>query len=77
VHEQLAMREICGAMAEAEPSLTGSILFGSWVCCALDHLDGLELVGRWRAGESVLRGATSRRLPHQRTLPPRPMVGAA
>jgi hypothetical protein len=77
VHEQLAMREICGAMADADPALTDSILFGSWVCCYLDHLDGLELVGRWRAGESVLRGSTSRRLSRQRTLSHRPMVGAA
>jgi hypothetical protein len=75
VHEQLAMREICGAMAEEDPGLTESILFGAWVCCYLDYLDGRELVGRWNAGESVLRRAGSRALPRQRTA--RPMVGAA
>ena len=77
VHEQLAMREICGAMAEEDPGLTDSILFGSWVCCYLDYLDGLELVGSWSAGESALRSLPSRRLPHQRVRSPRPMVGAA
>jgi Iron-containing redox enzyme len=75
VHEQLAMREICGAMAEEDPALTEDILFGSWVCCYLDFLDGLELVGRWSAGQSALRGAAAHGVPHQRTA--EPMVGAA
>ena len=76
VHEQLAMREICGAMAEEEPALAESILFGSWVCSYLEYLDGVELVGRWSAGESALRRPASR-LPHQRVRAARPMVGAA
>ena len=76
VHEQVAMREICGAMAEEEPALADSILFGSWVCCYLDYLDGLELVGRWSEGESALRRPASR-LPHQRVRVSSPMVGAA
>jgi hypothetical protein len=75
VHEQLAMREICGAMAEADAGLTGDILFGSWVCCYLDYLDGLELVGRWSAGQSALRGSAGRGLPRQRAAGQ--MVGAA
>ncbi len=70
VHEQLAMREICGAMAEEDPALADSILFGSWVCCYLDYLDGTVLVGRWSAGESVLRQqpiqSSPRQLPRQR-----------
>jgi pyrroloquinoline quinone (PQQ) biosynthesis protein C len=77
VHEQLAMREICGAMAEEDPTLTESILFGSWVCCYLDYLDGAELVERWRAGGSVLRPTNATRLPHQRRGRTTPMVGAA
>jgi hypothetical protein len=77
VHEQLAMREICGAMAEEDPALTDSILFGTWVCCYLDYLDGQELVGRWRAGESALRRPSSRQLPRQRGRSVSPMVGAA
>ena len=76
VHEQLAMREICGAMAEEEPAIADSILFGSWVCSYLEYLDGLELVGRWSGGESALRQAASR-LPHQRARATGPMVGAA
>ncbi len=76
VHEQLAMREICGAMAEADPALTESILFGSWVCSYLEHLDGRELVGRWTAGETVLRRSPVQLLPQQRLGEPQ-MVGAA
>ena len=76
VHEQLAMREICGAMAEEEPALADSILFGSWVCCYLEYLDGLELVGRWSAGESALYRPASR-LPRQRARATGRMVGAA
>jgi len=75
VHEQLAMREICGAMAEADERLTEDILFGSWVCCYLDYLDGVELVGRWTAGESALRGSAERGVPRQRSAGQ--MVGAA
>ncbi len=82
VHEQLAMREICGTMAEEDPTLVESILFGSWVCCYLDYLDGCELVGRWTAGDSALRQTpgqiSSRSLPLQRGgRGSRPMVGAA
>jgi hypothetical protein len=77
VHEQLAMREICGVMAEEDPGLTESILFGSWVCCYLDYLDGLELVERWSAGGSVLRRPAAALLPHQRVDRVTPMVGAA
>jgi len=75
VHEQLAMREICGVMAEEDPSLTESILFGSWVCCYLDHLDGVELVRRWSTGDSALRLSTRRPVPSQRGA--EQMVGAA
>ncbi len=74
VHEQLAMREICGAMAEEDATLTDDILFGSWVCCYLDYLDGRELVARWSEGGSVLRSG-ARDLPRQRTASQ--MVGAA
>ncbi len=78
VHEQLAMREICGAMAEQDPTLVESILFGSWVCCYLDYLDGLELVGRWSAGDTALRRTSWRQLPQQRNgRVTRQMVGPA
>jgi pyrroloquinoline quinone (PQQ) biosynthesis protein C len=77
VHEQLAMREICGALAAEDPSLTDSILFGSWVCCYLDYLDGVELVGRWNAGASALRPSAPGRVPSQRRGIGREMVGAA
>jgi hypothetical protein len=77
VHEQLVMREICGTMAEADPALTESILFGSWVCSYLENLDGLLLVGRWSAGESALRRPSVQHLPQQRLRGETAMVGAA
>ena len=66
--------EFVTRMAEEDPSLTESILFGSWVCCYLDYLDGVELVGRWTAGESALRPP---RLPVPSQRGAERMVGAA
>ena len=77
VHEQLAMRDICGAMAEQDPALAESILFGSWVCCYLDYLEGRELVGRWAEGESALRRTATVQLSQQRERRSSAMVGAA
>jgi hypothetical protein len=57
VHEQLALRDICGRMAEEEPELADDILFGAFVCCHLEALDGARLVGAWREGRSALRDA--------------------
>jgi pyrroloquinoline quinone (PQQ) biosynthesis protein C len=57
VHEQLALRDICGTMAEEEPALVDDILFGAFVCCHLEALEGERLVGAWREGRSALRDA--------------------
>ena len=55
VHEQVALREICGRMAQEQPELTGDILFGAWVCLHLEELDGRHLLDAWSAGRSALR----------------------
>ncbi len=57
VHEQLALRDICGRMGEEEPQLVDDILFGAFVCCHLEARDGDRLVGAWREGRSALRDA--------------------
>lgn len=36
VHEQLAMRTICGTLMAEEPALVGSVLFGAFTCLDLE-----------------------------------------
>ena len=55
VHEQIAVRDICGRMAEEEPGLTDDILFGAWVCLHLEELEGRRLLEAWSTGRSALR----------------------
>ncbi len=57
VHEQLALRDICGTMAADDPGLADDILFGAFICCHLEALEGARLVGAWREGRSALRDA--------------------
>jgi hypothetical protein len=52
VHEQVAARDLCGALVQDRPDEVGEVVFG--VLCAL-HLDGLsarELLSRWQDAES-------------------------
>ena len=55
VHEQIAVREICGSMVEEDARLADDVLFGAWTCCYLEYLDGQHLIERWSRGESALR----------------------
>ncbi len=55
VHEQIAGRDLCGALAEASPELLGDILFGAASCLYLDDLVADHLLGAWSRGESSLR----------------------
>ena len=57
VHEQLALRDICGGLGDEEPELVGDILFGAFICCHLEALDGARLVEAWQEGRSALRDA--------------------
>lgn len=56
VHEQVAAHDLCGALATAEPELTGDILVGAACCLKLDGRVGAHLLGRWKQGLSALRG---------------------
>ena len=49
VHEQLAVRTICGAMVEEEPHLEADVLLGVATCLLLDGIAGGELLDRWQA----------------------------
>ena len=49
VHEQVALRDICGSLVAAEPELAGDVLFGAAACLALDEVAGEELLASWAA----------------------------
>jgi len=55
VHEQIAGRDLAGALAEDEPELLGDILFGAVACLALDDIAGERMLSAWQGGESALR----------------------
>lgn len=46
-HEQLAMHDVCEALAIAEPELEADIAFGAAVCLHLDALAAAELLDAW------------------------------
>jgi hypothetical protein len=48
VHEQVAVRDVCGGLVESEPALLPDVLFGVSGCLYLDMLDGNHLLSDWR-----------------------------
>lgn len=54
VHEQIAGRDLAGALAEDEPELLPDILFGAAACLALDDAVADHMHGAFRAGRSSL-----------------------
>ncbi|MFC4556259.1 iron-containing redox enzyme family protein [Georgenia faecalis] len=61
VHEQIAGRDLAGALAELEPQVRDDVLWGAAAYLAVDGLAGAEMLAAWERGESALR---------------RPLVGA-
>ncbi|MFB2599944.1 iron-containing redox enzyme family protein [Herbiconiux sp. P17] len=57
VHEQIAGRDLAGALAEASPELLDDILFGAASCLLLDDLVAQHLLTAWKNGDSSLRAA--------------------
>lgn len=55
VHEQIAGRDLAGALAESEPELLDDILFGAAACLAVDGMVGEHILSSWTAGRSSLR----------------------
>jgi hypothetical protein len=47
VHEQVAARDLCGGLVDAEPHLHEDVLFGAAVALHLDGLSATELMARW------------------------------
>ena len=51
VHEQVAVRDLCGALVTHEPHLRADVLFGAACVLHLDALFAEDLLGRWRADD--------------------------
>jgi pyrroloquinoline quinone (PQQ) biosynthesis protein C len=52
VHEQVALRDICGALVRDEPELLPDVLLGVASCIHLDALAAEELLDRWGQDEA-------------------------
>jgi hypothetical protein len=55
VHEQIAGRDLAGALAEDQPELLPDIMFGAAACLTVDGLVGAHVLDAWQRGESSLR----------------------
>jgi hypothetical protein len=47
VHEQVALRDICGALVEREPDLAEDVLLGAWTCLDLEAHTATAMLARW------------------------------
>jgi pyrroloquinoline quinone (PQQ) biosynthesis protein C len=52
VHEQVAVRDICGTLVEAEPELRQDVLFGVAACLLLDARAAGRMLGDWERDET-------------------------
>lgn len=55
VHEQIAARDLAGALAEDRPELLRDIMFGAAACLALDGEVSRHMLSAWQEDESSLR----------------------
>jgi len=61
VHEQIAARDLAGALVADEPELLASVFFGAAACLALDELVADHIHDAWKDGRSSLREPGSAR----------------
>ena len=47
VHEQIAIRAICGGLLEAEPHLAADVWFGAWSCLRMEDEVARRLLDEW------------------------------
>jgi hypothetical protein len=57
-HEQVALHDLCGALAQDEPELAESILFGAAACLHVDARFAGAVLDAWQRGLSSLRVPT-------------------
>ncbi|WP_436277928.1 iron-containing redox enzyme family protein [Pseudactinotalea suaedae] len=55
VHEQIAARDLAGALAEDRPDLLPDIMFGAAACLTVDGWLAQEMLDAWADGRSSLR----------------------
>ncbi|WP_420112657.1 iron-containing redox enzyme family protein, partial [Pseudactinotalea sp.] len=55
VHEQIAARDLAGALAHDRPDLVPDIMFGAAACLAVDGWVAQHTLDSWEAGRSSLR----------------------
>ncbi|MDF2990456.1 MAG: hypothetical protein K0S37_970 [Microbacterium sp.] len=60
VHEQIAGRDLAGALAEDRPELLADIVFGAAACLEVDARVGQHMLDAWSRGTSSLRGEDER-----------------
>ncbi|NYI99857.1 hypothetical protein HNR19_000556 [Nocardioides thalensis] len=58
VHEQVAIREICGSLVADDAGLATDVLFGAAACLAVDGLAGDVLLRRWREQPAAVEAAS-------------------
>lgn len=63
VHEQIAARDLAGALGEDRPELIPDIFFGAAACLALDDRAADEIRVAFEDGRSSLRGSAAVRVP--------------
>ncbi len=49
VHDQVAVRQICGTLVEDEPHLLEDVFFGAWTCLDLEARFAASVLERWAA----------------------------
>ena len=49
VHEQLAVRTICGSLLEDEPGLRDDVFFGAFTCLDLENRFAHRMLDAWAA----------------------------
>ncbi|MCW2796733.1 iron-containing redox enzyme family protein [Nocardioides sp.] len=47
VHEQLAVRTVCGSLVAQEPGLTDDVYFGAFTCLDLENRVAVRMLSRW------------------------------
>jgi hypothetical protein len=57
VHEQLALRDICGTLVAENPMLAEDVLFGAAVCGRLDAVVAEQTLDAWQRGDTSLVAA--------------------
>jgi len=54
VHEQVALRTICGGLALEDPTVEDDLFFGAAACLVTEADAGSALLRAWRSGHSSL-----------------------